>query len=275
MTDSGDEPRVMTPAGHVVLSCEHAGNHVPPEFAALFDSAAAREALESHRGWDPGSLAIGEAMAGVLDAPLVVQRVTRLLVECNRSLDHPRLFSEFSAGLGGEERRAVVERYWRAHRERVRELVGADEVEGGGCGVGRDRGVAEGPRAGDGALGTAPVVHIGVHTFSPVWKGRERETDIGLLYDPGRRAEAELARGWRKAIYASPALLTGPLRVHLNRPYRGWTDGLTTALRGELPESRYLGIELEVSQRFGSVAGELGRAMGEALEEALEGALAG
>ena len=35
-----------------------------------------------------------------------------------------------------------------------------------------------------------------------------------------------------------------------NAPYRGDADGLTTALRRELPVSRYEGIELELNQRL-------------------------
>ena len=227
-----DEPReVRTGAGSVlvIVSCEHAGADIPAEFAALFASEAAREALAGHRGWDPGSLGIAEAFASVLGAPLIVQRVSRLLVECNRSLDHPRLFSEFSRQLGDDERAAAVERYWRGHRERVRAMV---------------RSAPEG----------STVVHVGVHTFTPVWEGRRRATDVGLLYDSRRPREATLVRRWKAAMSSEPVV--GDLAVHLNRPYRGWTDGLTTTLRGEFPESRSLGIELEVSQ--GLVVGRQG-----------------
>jgi hypothetical protein len=42
----------------------------------------------------------------------------------------------------------------------------------------------------------------------------------------------------------------GELRIDLNEPYSGVSDGLTTTLRMEFPKGRYLGIELEVNQRF-------------------------
>lgn len=224
----------------VVVSCEHAGNDIPPDHAALFVSPEARRALESHRGWDPGSLEVAEGLAPVVDAPLVVQRVSRLLVECNRSLDHPRLFSEFSRRLSDTQRAEVVERYWREHREQVRTTVRS-------------------------AIAGATVVHVGVHTFTPEWKGRRRATDVGLLHDPRRPAEAGLVRRWRRAMTASPDL--GGLAIHLNRPYRGWTDGLTTTLRAELPGSCYLGIELEVSQAVADRG--IGVRLGHALVEAL------
>lgn len=224
---------------------------MPRAYAHRFSSSQAQEALDSHRGWDPGSLGIGEAMSAVLGVPLIVQPVSRLLVECNRSLDHPRLFSEFSRGMSALERATVLDLYWRTHRERV---VG--RVMGGG----------------------SLVVHIGVHTFTPIWNGRERATDIGLLSDPARSGEAKLVRAWRRELVAAapPALRDvpasrAPTAIHLNRPYRGWTDGLTTSLRKELPEGRYVGVELEVSQRLAttSAATEIGRWIGKGLRVAL------
>jgi hypothetical protein len=40
------------------------------------------------------------------------------------------------------------------------------------------------------------------------------------------------------------------LRIDMNEPYSGVSDGLTTTLRAEFPKARYLGIEFEVNQRF-------------------------
>jgi hypothetical protein len=44
--------------------------------------------------------------------------------------------------------------------------------------------------------------------------------------------------------------------VRRNYPYRGWSDGLTTALRRRFAERAYVGIELEVNQRFPRADGE-------------------
>jgi len=225
----------------VVLSCEHGGNEVPPRYAACFDGAAGRAALAGHRGWDPGSLELAVGLADELDAPLVVQRVTRLLVECNRSADHPRLWSELSAPLPPDERRRILARYWTRHRDAVRRAV----------------------TAGHGAT----VIHVGVHTFTPVWAGRPRTTDVGILYDPARPAELGLARAWQRLLRTEPA--ARGLTVHRNRPYRGWTDGLTTTLRSELPPSRYLGLELEVSQGLVPVSSALVEALADSLRTAI------
>jgi predicted N-formylglutamate amidohydrolase len=94
--------------------------------------------------------------------------------------------------------------------------------------------------------GGAHVLHLSCHSFTPVLDGRRRDVDIGLLFDPARTAEAGLARDWRKALGQANLAL----RVRLNQPYRGTSDGLTTALRRLYSNRCYAGIELEVNQRY-------------------------
>lgn len=226
----------------LVFSCEHGGADVPARYAHLFESASARQALASHRGWDEGAADLASALAQSFGAPLVVQRATRLLVECNRSSDHPRLWSEFSRDLSPVEKERVLFEYWSAHRDAVRRVV-ADQ-------------------------GPGLVVHLGIHSFTPIWKGRARDTDIGLLYDPARHKEGRIARAWRNALQQHPGSVD--CVIHRNRPYRGWTDGLVTTLRGEMPESRYAGIELEVSQALMPATGTLIDALTVGLEAAVD-----
>jgi predicted N-formylglutamate amidohydrolase len=201
----------------LVLSCEHGGNRVPARWRELFRGAG--PALRSHRGWDPGALTLARSLARRLEVPLVASTVTRLLIEPNRSLGHPRLFSDYTRSLPSADRALLVERYWRAHRARVEASV-------------------------RGALKHSPrVLHLAVHSFTPVLDGQVRTIDVGVLYDPARARERDFCGGWitrlRRAL--------PDLRVRANQPYRGTSDGLTTHLRGVLG-ARYLGVELEVSQ---------------------------
>jgi predicted N-formylglutamate amidohydrolase len=202
----------------LVLSCEHAGNRVPPEYRALFRGQ--QRVLDSHRGWDPGALEVARAIAAVTDAPLLANTVSRLVVECNRSIGHRELYSEYTRGLTREERTRLLDRYYHPHRGAVEAVVRS------------------------GLRNHARVVHVSVHTFTPVLNGRTRSADIGLLYDPRRTEEAHFVDVWMHALHWEAPLL----RVKKNYPYRGWTDGLTTTLRGEFAARRYLGIELEVNQ---------------------------
>jgi len=72
-----------------------------------------------------------------------------------------------------------------------------------------------------------------------------RTTDIGLLFDPRRAAEAAFCRTWRMGILKRNA----SLRVRYNDPYPGVFPSLVDSLRKELGR-RYVGIQIEVSQKF-------------------------
>lgn len=202
----------------LVLSCEHAGNRVPAPYRPLFRGQ--KRVLASHRGWDPGALALARTIARSLDVPLVATTVSRLVVECNRSIGHPKLFSEFTRGMSRDEKSELLAFYYHPHRGAVDAVV----------------------RSGIRTHGS--VTHIGVHTFVPALNGRRRDADIGLLYDPRRAAEALFCDLWLIAL----ARVAPALHVRRNYPYRGTSDGLTTALRKKLPAARYAGIELEVNQ---------------------------
>lgn len=204
----------------VILTCEHASNRVPAEFAKLFRGHG--DVLESHRGWDPGSLTLGKVFQRRLKTPLFNTNFTRLLVEPNRSLHHRRLFSEFTIGLDDNAKQQIIARYYLPHRDQVANWI-SEQVS---------RNVA--------------VVHLSLHTFTPVLAGQTRNADIGLLYDPSRSAEKKLSAAWRAAIQQSRA----DLRVRLNYPYLGKADGFTTHLRRLFSNEQYAGIELEVNQQW-------------------------
>lgn len=205
-----------------VVTCEHAGNDVPAEWRHRF--AGHEGVLQTHRGWDPGAYEMGRELARVLDAPYIAQRVTRLLVETNRSERHPKLFSEFTRDLPQEERRQLMETYYRPHRRRV---VAAIE---------------------DVLKHFDVAIHVGVHSFTPVWDGEERRVDVGLLYDPAKRLERDVCSRW----VAELRRVRPDLRIRRNQPYLGISDGLTKTLRRYFDEpggtERYVGIELEMSQ---------------------------
>ncbi len=208
-----------SPAGErLLLTCEHGGNRIPPAYAHLFRGADA--VLASHRGWDPGALRLARLLARELERPLLSVTWSRLFVEANRSSSNPRIWSRFTKSLPKEERARILERWWRPHRKDVERAVATE--------------IARGRR----------VVHVAVHSFTPKLGGEVRNADIGLLYDSRRKGEATLCRRWA----ASLRRLDPGLRVRFNYPYSGAADGLTTALRRRHPQSRYLGIELEINQ---------------------------
>lgn len=201
----------------LVLSCEHGGNRVPASYQHLFRRAG--RMLASHRGWDPGALALARRLARWEGSPLFEATTTRLLVDLNRSPHNPAVFSRFTRTLPETARQHLLALYHAPHRQRVYAAVRA-------------------------RLRRGPVLHVAVHSFTPLLAGVRRNFELALLYDPARAAERRFCRAWQAALREQLGM-----RVRRNAPYRGASDGLTTALRASCG-ARYLGIELEINQRL-------------------------
>jgi predicted N-formylglutamate amidohydrolase len=112
------------------------------------------------------------------------------------------------------------------------------------------------------------VIHISSHSFTPALDGKVRRADVGLLYHPSRRGEAELCARWK----ASLAAFAPELRVRCNYPYAGRGDGLTSHLRLRFPSNTYVGIELEINQSIVLAAGRRWAALRRALIDSLRAA---
>jgi predicted N-formylglutamate amidohydrolase len=189
---------------------------------------------------------MAKALAKAFGAPLVTSTISRLVIDLNRSLGHPQLFSAATRGAPATFRAKIIEQHYRPYRVQVERLVRQA--------VSRRR----------------RVIHISSHSFTPELDGKVRRADVGLLYHPGRHGEAELCARWKAAI----AQLAPELRVRRNYPYAGKGDGLTSYLRRCFPASAYVGIELEVNQSMVIDAGRRWSALRGVLIESLRTACA-
>ncbi|MDT8448047.1 MAG: N-formylglutamate amidohydrolase [bacterium] len=213
---------------NLLLSCEHGGNQLPPEYAADLGPLT-RDLLDSHRGWDPGALAVARQLSKALKRPLVFSETSRLLVDLNRSLGHRNLFGPEAKLWPQEKRHALLARYYHPYRQAFEQRV-------------------------EEALAQGPLWHVAVHSFSPIWEGQPRRTQIGLLYDPQRDAEKELALSWQRDLQAR----FPDWSIRRNAPYRGQADGLTTYLRRRFGPA-YRGFELELRQDLLALPEDRGR----------------
>ncbi|MCK6549186.1 N-formylglutamate amidohydrolase [Myxococcota bacterium] len=212
----------------LVVSAEHASNAIPPELEALGLGA---DVLESHVAWDPGVVDVATHVAHSFDAPLFLGAVSRLVVDLNRSPDAASVVPENAfgtpvpgnVGLGASGRRARIERfhlpYWTAVRRAITERL---------------------PYASD----DPPVLHFSVHSFTPELNGKQRDLDLGVLFDPKHALESEIAEALRTSLVADG------FDTRMNEPYDGWTDALCTANRHVYDVHAYAGVELEVSHRL-------------------------
>lgn len=182
----------------VVLVCEHASRDIPAHFDGLGIDAAARE---SHVAWDPGALSVAREMSDDLNAVLVAGRVSRLVYDCNRPPEAPGAMpaqSEIFAipgntTLDDAARAERVARYYEPFRATLAATI--KRVD-------------------------APVI-VTVHSFTPIYHGKPRRVEIGILHDSDTRlADAMLA--------VAPEFTD--LKVERNEPY-GPQDGVTHTLK--------------------------------------------
>ena len=204
--------RRTTPV-RALITAEHASRRVPERWQSCFAQDTA--VLETHRAWDPGSGRLARELAALLDHKPMLGGVTRLLVDLNRPADHRHCFSEFTNGLSNKYRTALLESFHRPYWQRYVDRVS----EPGQC------------------------LHLACHSFAPILGGRERRTDIGLLFDPSHHPEAR----WCRALIAHLREEFPGFRIHANQPYRGISSGLGQFHRSRFPPDKLLTVEVEVN----------------------------
>lgn len=202
----------------LIFTCEHAGADIPKPLFPYFKGH--EKVLKTHRACDFGALPIAKALAKYFSRPLFFTKTSRLVVDCNRSIRHRGVISSFLDKLSEKERQQLLRRYYLPYRGEVEESI--------------HRLVQQGHR----------VLHISVHSFTPVLNGEKRTAEIGLLFDPRRSHERELCLRWQKVLQQRAP----QWRVRRNYPYRGVADGFTTYLRRKFTEREYVGIEIELNQ---------------------------
>ena len=211
----------------LMLTCEHASNRLP----AAFKKAVPADVLKTHRAYDIGAVQVFRKLVKFAKPEFSCEgKFSRLFVDLNRTITNKSAFSEYYEALeasdkaSAEKAKIQATAYWKEYRSNVEKFVSKN--------IGNN------------------IVHLGIHSFTPVLNGKVRNTDIGILYDPSRpqdRAYAQVIKDEIKRLYPT-------MKVRFNYPYKGTSDGLTTTLRKKFG-TRYVGIEIEINQKFFS--GEL------------------
>ncbi len=177
-----------------VLICEHASNRVPQNLANL---GVSDEDLRRHIAWDIGAEATARILARIMDAPLIVQRYSRLVYDCNRPPEAESAMPEVSEifEIPGNRNLTPPARLART-REIARPFHAAVEAFLDG-------------RAAEKRL----TILSSIHSFTAVYKGKQRDIDVGFLFD-------------RDAWLANFLIKVFPLeKARLNEPY-GPKDGV-------------------------------------------------
>ncbi len=181
-----------------VLACEHAGCLLPKSLGTLGLSAPDRQ---KHIAWDIGAEGVARLLSKLLDAPLAVQRYSRLAYDCNRPPESPDAIPEMSEttvipgnkGLSAADKMNRVEAFYRPFHAGLANLL--DE------------------RA---CAGLAANL-ITIHSFTRTYRGKDRSVELGILFDRDSRIADKLIKGFPKTD------------ARLNEPY-GPKDGVMHTL---------------------------------------------
>jgi predicted N-formylglutamate amidohydrolase len=218
---SADVPPVhednVTGRSPFLLTCDHYGRLIPN---ALGDLGLAESELTRHIAWDIGIAGVAEALSKQLDAHLVAQRYSRLVIDCNRPPAAPSSIPRISEatmipgneGLTREALEARREQIFAPYHRRIDEIIDLRMREG------------------------MPTVLVSLHSFTPVYAGIRRPWHIGTLYQRDTRLPPRLLR----LLRAESDLVVGD-----NEPYAvsDATD-YTIPVHGEARGLMNSGIEI-------------------------------
>ncbi len=190
----------------LLLVADHSGNAMP---RALHRLGIAEADCERHIAWDIGIAGVGRALAIALDAPLIQQNYSRLVIDCNRPPGSPASIPDVSeltpipgnVALSEPAKAARArEIFWPYHRRIEAELDRRRQSR-------------------------RPTALISLHSFTPVFKGVPRAWHAALLYNRDPR----LAKALLKLLGEQQDLVVGD-----NEPYHvSDTTDFTIPVHGE------------------------------------------
>ena len=178
-------------ASPFVLIADHAGCRVPRTLGNLGLTAAD---LASHIAWDIGIEGTSRLLAQALGACLIMQRYSRLVIDCNRPLESPDSIAKRSAGIEIPSNLDLMPLDVKRRTETIFRPY-HDCIE------------SELNRRGQRALKT---VFVAMHSFTPDFMGSRRRWHVGVLYQRDNR----LAKHLLKALRSDSSLEVGD-----NQPY--------------------------------------------------------
>jgi predicted N-formylglutamate amidohydrolase len=166
---AADEPAPVTVynengASPILIVADHAGNFMP---SALGRLGLPEAECQRHIAWDIGTAAVCRLVAAAIDATVVQQNYSRLVIDCNRVPGSEASIPEISEltkipgniGLSEGRKAARVREIFRPYHDRIETELDCRRQAG------------------------RPAALIAMHSFTPVFKGVARPWHTGVLYN--------------------------------------------------------------------------------------------
>jgi predicted N-formylglutamate amidohydrolase len=170
---AADEPPAFSEArrhgrSNFVIVVDHASARIP---RCLSDLGVPRSELQRHIAWDIGALAVARYISEALDAPMVAQNYSRLVIDCNRdptvatSIPTVSETTEIPGNIGLSEEQRLARRVaiFDPYHDRIAALL--DERLSAG----------------------RPTILVSQHSMTDIYKGVRREMNAAVLYNRDRR----------------------------------------------------------------------------------------
>ena len=177
-----------------LVICDHASNRIPKKYNNL---ELKEETIKSHRAYDIGASDVALELSSKLNCSLIMANFSRLLIDPNRGLDDPTLIPKLSENIEikgnynikfnneGISKSERINNFYLPYHETIKKFI-LERLK----------------------KRKIPKI-LSIHSFTPIWKGRKREVDIGVLWDKDNRLASIFLKSFKE------------VNIGNNKPYNG------------------------------------------------------
>jgi predicted N-formylglutamate amidohydrolase len=156
---------------HGFLTCDHASNRIP---ASLHGLGLSREDLSRHIALDIGAADVTRALSQKLNLPAIIANYSRLVIDCNRKVNHVSAIATSSDGtlipgnqnLSSEHRMTRIQEIFVPYHLKINWLISQN--------------------------GRPGMAQLNMHSFTPRMNGFDRPWHIGILWNRDDRLSSPL-----------------------------------------------------------------------------------
>jgi len=165
-----------------LVICDHASNNIDEKYKNL---GLEKKYIDSHRAFDIGAKDVAHELSKLLNCNLVMSNFSRLVIDPNRGLDDLTLIPKLSEGRAikgnikillnknDHEKDLRIKNYYTPYHEQIEKFINHTLKKN-----------------------IIPKI-ISIHSFTPTWKGKKREIDVGVLWDKDNRLSNIFLRSFK------------------------------------------------------------------------------